>query len=133
MREPGYHPVHAHRETGGARLKRTRWQTADRMVSMRARWREAGRPDPATLDRAIVDAIRAILMREPEDKRMATFIDPDALILETGRHLIERSEKAKAKGRDVTVYRRTEVAKALQARLLAAPSPASSCDAERRC
>lgn len=121
MNEPGYHPAHPHRETGGARLKRHRRQAAARMTAMRARWREAGRPDPATLDRAIVDAVRDLLLQAPEGKRLATFLDPEAILRETARHLVERSERSAARGRDVVVYRNAEVSDALQSRLLRAP------------
>lgn len=121
MREPGYHPVHSYRETGGARLRRHRRQAAARMTAMRARWREAGRPDPATLDRAVADAVRDLLLRAPAGKRLATFIDPEELLRETARHLVERSERSAARGRDVVVYKREEVSDALQARLLKAP------------
>lgn len=121
MREPSYHPVHAYKETGAARLGRIRRQGAGRMREMRQRWRDVGRPDPATLDRAVVDALRDLLLREPEGYRLATFVDPQALVLETARHLVERSERAREAGRDVVVYRREEVAAALQARLLQPP------------
>lgn len=121
MIEPSYPPVHAYLETGGARLKRIQRQAATRMRAMRSRWRTLGRPEPATLDRAIVDALRDILLSSHEGKRLATFVDPEALLLKTAGQLVERSERAREQGRDVVVYDRAEVAGALQARLLTAP------------
>ncbi len=116
-----YSTPYAHQETGAARIGRIRRQTASRQREMRARWRAAGRPDPATLDRAIVDAVRDILLREPEGYALATFIDPKTLLLETARCLVERTQRDREAGRDVIPYRREEVASALQARLLDRP------------
>lgn len=125
MRDLAYHPAHAYLETGARRLGRIRRKTADRMASMRERWREAGRPDPATLDRAIVDAVRDLLLAAPEGKRLVSHLDPEAILLQTARHLVERSERSAARGREVTVYRREAVSEALQNRLLSRPKTAS--------
>ncbi|UYW24815.1 hypothetical protein OKC48_16200 [Methylorubrum extorquens] len=133
MREPDYAPVHAYLETGGARLKRVRRQTADRMRAMRARWKETGRPDPATLDRAIVDAVRDILLREPEGMRLATLIDPEELLRETARQLVERSRLEQAAGREAVVYDRNATIIELQIRLLQRPKRPSRSDGNRRC
>ncbi|SFM84648.1 hypothetical protein [Methylobacterium pseudosasicola] len=132
MRDTSYHPVHAYLETGARRIGRIRRQTADRNRSMRARWREEGRPDPATLDRAIVDALRAMLLSAPEGQRLSTPLDPGALLLETARHLVERTERSKARGRDVTVFKREAVSETLQSRLLEAPKRPSWYDGNSR-
>ncbi len=121
MRDTGYYPVHAYQETGAARIGRIRRQTAARQRELRQRMRDAGRPDPATLDRAIVDALRDILTGEPEGYQLATFIDPKSLLLETARCLVERTQRDREAGRDVVPFKREQVASALQSRLLERP------------
>lgn len=121
MREPDYFPVHPYKETGAARLGRIRRQGAGRMRALRERWRLSGRPDPAVLDRAIVDAVRDLLVAELEGMRLATLIDPERLIRRTAGHLVERSRADREAGRDAPLYDKREVASALEARLLRAP------------
>lgn len=132
MRETSYYPGHAYLETGARRIGRIRRQTAERNRSMRERWREEGRPDPATLDRAIVDALRSMLLAAPEGQRLSTPIDPSALLLETARYLVERTERSKARGRDVTIFKKEPVAQVLQSRLLEGPKRASWYDGKLR-
>ena len=69
MREPSYHPAQSYLETGARRIGRIRRQTANRMRDMRQHWKNIGRPDPATLDRAIVDALRDSILSAPEGAR----------------------------------------------------------------
>lgn len=121
MREPSYHPVHAHRETGAARVGRIRRQTAGRMRDLRQRWREEGRPDPATLDRAIADAVRDALLATVVDGRTARSIPVREILLRISAQLVARSRRDAEAGRDVVVYDRKAVAEAVHKRLLQSP------------
>ena len=124
MRETSYHPAHSYLETGARRIGRIRRQTADRMRDMRQRWRDAGRPDPQTLDRAVVDALREAIQSLVVDGAVVGSVSPQDIIRRTASHLVERTQRAKEAGRDTVVYDRKEVADALWQRLLAPPKRA---------
>lgn len=118
MRETSYYPGHAYLETGAKRIGRIRRQTADRMASMRERWRAEGRPDPATLDRAIADALRDAIASTVREGVTHGPIDPQAILVGVARQLVGRTEAARDAGREGVVYRRDAVADALWKRLL---------------
>ena len=124
MRETSYHPAHSYLETGARRIGRIRRQTANRMRDMRQRWKDIGRPDPATLDRAVVDALREAIQSLVVDGAVVGTVDPADVIRRTASHLVERTQRAREAGRDVVVYDRGEVADALWQRLLAPPKRA---------
>jgi|GEM_PF-1270626 len=119
MRTDGYHCTHAYTERGAARPNRIRRQTAGRMRDLRARKRAEGRPDPAALDRAIVDALRDAIAGTVRDGVARGAIDPQGVILRIAEHLRSRSERAAAAGKEAVVYRREAVAEAIHQRLLA--------------
>lgn len=124
MRETSYSPVHSYLETGARRIGRIRRQTAGRMRTMRQHWRDIGRPDPATLDRAIVDALRDELLAAPEGARLSTPVDPEALLRGVARKLVERSQADREAGKEGVVYVMQEVVVGLQVRLLQRPKRA---------
>ncbi|MCJ2078779.1 hypothetical protein MKK68_24585 [Methylobacterium sp. E-016] len=119
MRDPGYHPFHSYLERGSARPARVRRQTAGRMRDLRARQRETGRPDPAALDRAIVDAFRDAIAGSVRGGATRWDIDPMGLVLGIAEHLRARSERAILAGKVGIVYQREAVAEAIHLRLLA--------------
>lgn len=126
MRETAYYPVHAHRETGAARVGRIRRQTAGRMRELRQRWKDEGRPDPATLDRAIADAVRASILASVVDGKTASSIPVKGILLRIGGQLVARSRRDSEAGRDVVVYDKRAVAEAVHKRLLQVPKPRHS-------
>ena len=119
MRDTGYYTTHAYAERGPARPGRIRRQTAGRMRDLRARQREAGRPDPAALDRAIADALRDAIAATVQDGVARGAIDPHGVILRIAEHLRSRSERAAAAGKETVIYKREAVAEAIHQRLLA--------------
>lgn len=121
MRQTDYYPAHAYKETGAARVGRIRRQTAGRMRELRQRWRDEGRPDPATLDRAIADAVRDALLATVVDGRTASSISVREILLRISGQLVERSRRDAEAGRDVVIYDRKAVAEAVHKRLLQAP------------
>ena len=121
MREPSYHPAHSYMETGARRIGRIRRQTANRMRDLRQRWRDVGRPDPATLDRAVVDALRDAVHALVVDGVVVGTLDPADIIRRTAHQLVERTQRAKEAGKEGVVYDRNEVADALRLRLLSPP------------
>lgn len=123
MREPGYFPTHAYLEAGPKRPGRIRRQTADRMASMRARLADEGRPDAATLDRAIVDALRDAIAATVRDGATQGGVYPRDILLSVAEHLRRRSERATKAGRKAVVYRNEAVGDAFYERVLA-PKPA---------
>ncbi|KST61180.1 hypothetical protein AO398_00375 [Methylobacterium sp. GXS13] len=125
MRETFHIPTPAHPETGARRIGRIRRQTADRMASMRDRWRAEGRPDPATLDRAIADALRDAIAATVREGVTSGPVDPQAILRGVARQVVGRTEAARDAGREGVVYRREAVADALWKRLLQ-PKKASS-------
>lgn len=88
------------------------------MRRQRERWRDEGRPDPATLDRAIADALREAIAATVRDGVTSGPVDPQAVIVGAARQLVERTEAARDAGREGIVYRREAVADALWKRLL---------------
>jgi len=86
-------------------------------AATRARRAEAGAPDPAVLDRAIADGLAACLAGEPRGYRLASPLDPQAILLAAAAALRARTERAIAAGKDAVVYRREAVAAALATRL----------------
>lgn len=121
MTETSYFPVHSYVETGARRLNRIRRQGAVRMRALRHRWKEAGRPEPGTLDRAIVDGLRDAMLATVVDGVARGPIYPQDLLLRVAAQLVERTEAAQAAGRETVVYDRQAVADALWARLLVPP------------
>ncbi|AMB45074.1 hypothetical protein [Methylobacterium sp. AMS5] len=121
MRPLEYAPVHAYKETGAARVGRIRRQTAGRMRELRQRWRDEGRPDPATLDRAIADAVRAALLASVVNGKTASSIPVREILLRISGQLVARSRRDSEAGRDVVVYDKRAVADAVHKRLLQAP------------
>ncbi|BCM83805.1 hypothetical protein [Methylobacterium indicum] len=111
----------AARLTGAARTSRRRAVARDRKRRQRASEAERGRPDLMVLDRAIVDALRALLLSAPGGERYTRAIRPEALILAVGAHLVKRSIQDRAAGRAVVAYKREEVAAAIESRLFSTP------------
>ncbi len=109
------------RLTGAARTSRRRAVARDRKRRQRSSEAERGRPTLDVLDRAVVDALRGLLLAAPEGERYNRPIRPDALILAVGGFLVKRSIRDRAAGRDVVAYKREEVAKAIEARLFSTP------------
>ncbi|MCK2057217.1 hypothetical protein [Methylobacterium sp. 37f] len=83
----------------------------------RERRAEAGRPDPATLDRALADALRDCMAAAPTGRRLATALDPERIIRAAAVALLRRSHKALKAGKAPIVYRAEAVAAALANRL----------------
>ena len=109
---------YAYQETGSRRIGRIRRQAARRMSSMRERWRNEGRPDPATLDRAIADALRDAIASTVREGVTCGPVDTQAILVGVARQLVERTEAARDAGREGVVYRREAVADALWKRLI---------------
>lgn len=121
MRQTDYYPAHAYKETGAARLGRIRRQTAGRMRELRQRRRDEGRPDPATLDRAIADAVRDALLATVVGGKTARTIPVREILVRIGGQLVARSRRDAEAGRDVVVYDKRAVAEAVHKRLLQSP------------
>lgn len=96
----------AHQRDLGRRRKRAE----------RERIRDAGRPDAATLDRALADAVRSILSRGGD--ALTRPVTPLALLRLTQEHLLLKSTRAHEAGREPVVYRSEAVLAAIQDRLL---------------
>lgn len=124
MRDPGYHPVHAYKESGAARIGRVRRQGAARQRGLRERWRAEGRPEPGTLDRAIADALRDAVLATVVDGRTAPTVRIEDVTRRIGAALVDRSRRAYEEGRDVVLYDREAVADAIWKRLLQPPKSA---------
>ncbi len=82
----------------------------------RERRRDAGRPEPVILDRAIGDALRSYLSRD--DRSLTRPLDPAALLRTVRDHLLLRNVKLERAGREPVVYDPVEVVDALKERLL---------------
>lgn len=107
------------RSTASGRLARVRRENAGRQRLVRERRREAGEPDPALLDRAIVDALRSILLR-CEDS-VSRPVDPKLILHLTREHLVLRATRAKDADAEAPPYNGTAVAEALRRRLFEKP------------
>lgn len=107
--------------TEAERVARERNLGRDRKRGLRQRARDAGRPDPATVDRAIVEAVRSFYAATPECVRP---IDPKALLRAAALQLMRRAQAAYDAGEDAVPYSREAVAEVLYARL-AAPAKAA--------
>ncbi|WP_375453437.1 hypothetical protein [uncultured Methylobacterium sp.] len=107
------------RSTASGRIARTRRENAGRQRLVRERRREAGEPDPGLLDRAIVDALRSILLR-CEDS-VSRPIDPKLVLHLTREHLVLRATRAKDADPDAPPYNGAAVAEALRRRLFEKP------------
>ncbi|WP_156647722.1 hypothetical protein [Methylobacterium sp. Leaf87] len=86
-------------------------------AATRERRAEAGRPDPATLDRAIADAVRDCLAAAPSGRRLATPLDPERIIRAAAVELLRRSHRAMEAGKLAVIYKPEAVAAALANRL----------------
>ncbi|GAN46084.1 hypothetical protein ABID82_001617 [Methylobacterium sp. PvP062] len=99
-----------------------------RKAGERERLRDMGRPDAATLDRALGDAVRSILSRGGD--ALTRPVTPAALLRLTQEHLLLRSVRAEEAGREPVRYRSEAVLAAIQDRLLTpprgAPGPAKA-------
>ncbi|MGU3665632.1 hypothetical protein ACLBX9_15745 [Methylobacterium sp. A49B] len=89
----------------------------------RERLRDQGRPDAATLDRALGDAVRSILSRGGD--ALTRPVTPAALLRLTQEHLLLRSVRSEGAGREPVRYRSEAVLSAIQDRLLTPPRRAS--------
>lgn len=87
-----------------------------RKAEERERRRDAGRPEPAILDRAIADALRSYLSRG--DRSLARPLEPVALLKTVRDHLLLRNLRLEKAGREPVVYDPAEVVQALKERLL---------------
>lgn len=105
--------------TPAERAARARGLARDRKRSERERLRDVGRPDTATLDRAIGDALRSILARGGD--ALTRPVTPAALLRLMQEHLLLRSARALEEGREPLVYRSEGVLAAIQDRLLTPP------------
>ncbi|WP_156394085.1 hypothetical protein [Methylobacterium sp. Leaf94] len=105
----------ASRPTSAAAREREANRVAQ--AETRARRAQAGRPDPAVLDRAIADALAQVIARAPQGYRLATPLDAEAILWAAAEALRDRTERAIAAGKPTVVYRREAVAAALAARL----------------
>lgn len=83
-------------------------------AGQRQRQREAGRPDPATIDRAIVEAVRSFFQADPQSVRP---IAPDALLRVAALQLLRRAHAAHEAGAEPILYTREAVSEALYSRL----------------
>lgn len=81
----------------------------------RERQRDAGRPIAATVDRAVVDAVRDFLAADPTGSRP---IPPGALMRTIALHLLRRSHRAYETGAEGGTFSREGVEAALRDRLL---------------
>ncbi|KTS25894.1 hypothetical protein NS228_23825 [Methylobacterium indicum] len=82
----------------------------------RGRRRDARRPEPVVLDRAIADALRSYLSRD--DRSLTRPLDPAALLRTVRDHLLLRNVKLERAGREPIVYDPQQVVDALKERLL---------------
>lgn len=87
-----------------------------RKAEERGRRRDAGRPEPAILDRAIADALRSYLSRD--DRPLTRPIDPVALLKTVRDHLLLRNLRLEKEGREPIVYDPQQVVDAMKERLL---------------
>ncbi|GAB6842679.1 hypothetical protein HNR00_003250 [Methylorubrum rhodinum] len=87
-----------------------------RKAEERCRRRDAGRPEPAILDKAIADALRSFLSRD--DHSLTRPLNPAALLRTVQEHLLLRSVRAEKAGREPVVYDPRQVVGALKERLL---------------
>ncbi|GJE74955.1 hypothetical protein BGCPKDLD_1529 [Methylorubrum suomiense] len=127
MREPGYVPAHAYLEAGPARAGRIRRQGAGRMATRRARLAVEGRPDAATLDKAIVDALREVIAATVRDGATEGGVYPKDILVGVAEKLRERTQRARKAGRKAVVYKAEAVGDAFYERVLAPkPAPAKS-------
>jgi hypothetical protein len=104
------------------RVARTRDLGRKRKSGERERHRDAGRPIAATVDRAVVDAVRDFLAADPTGSRP---IPPDALMRTIALHLLRRSHRAYETGTDGGTFSREGVEAALRDRLLTPVSRAA--------
>ncbi|MBK3398111.1 hypothetical protein [Methylobacterium ajmalii] len=111
----------APRLTGAAKASRRKACARNRKRKQRASEAKRGRPDLTVLDRAIVDSLRAIFRSAPAGERYSKAVQPEGLILAVAGHLVKRSKRDQAAGRKVVVYRREEVAAAIEDRLFSTP------------
>jgi len=98
------------------RVARIRTQSRERKRAERDRRRDARRPDPAVLDRAIADALRSYLTRI--DRPLTRPIDPVALLKTVRDHLLLRNLRLEKEGREPIIYDPQQVVDALKERLL---------------
>jgi hypothetical protein len=82
----------------------------------RGRRRDAGRPEPVILDRAIADALRSHLSRD--EHTLTRPLNPAVLLRTVQEHLLLRSVRAGEAGRESVVYDPKQVVEALKERLL---------------
>jgi hypothetical protein len=101
-----------------SRAIRHRHLATTRKRDERERKRSAGRPDTATIDRAIVDTLRSFVLRERPEPVMQRVIRVEDLITTVALHLLKRSWEVHASGAEPVVFTREGVAAALDARLL---------------
>lgn len=112
----GDHPVHAYRCTGPAKRSRIRRLGAARQRALRQRRKEAGRPSPEALDRAIVDALREMLMRHEDSLRRP--IDPALLLGLTKTRLLLSAHREQAFEGKVPAERSKAIIDTMRDRLL---------------
>lgn len=105
------------------RVARMRDLGRKRKRAERERAKGAGRPIPATVDRAVVDAVRAFLARDPSGSRP---IQPDALVRTIALQLLRRSHRARADGAGAVRFTREGVEAALKERLLTPGKPSEA-------
>ncbi|MCJ2124572.1 hypothetical protein [Methylobacterium sp. J-077] len=108
-----------YRGTAAARRERLRKMNAGHQRLVRERRREAGEPDPGLLDRAIVDALRSVLLRC--ENSVSRPIDPRLVLALTREHLLQRCARAREADPEAPVYDGAAVANAVIRRGIRTP------------
>lgn len=107
--------------TAEERAEHERELARKRKQGERERRRDAGRPEPVILDRAIADALRSFLSRD--DLPLTRPLDPVALLKTVRDHLLLRNLRLEKEGREPIVYDPQQVVQALKERLLTRAEP----------
>lgn len=104
------------------RVARQRQLGTSRKRTERERRRDSGRPDLNALDRAVVEAVRAIIIHTAPEGQMERSIPVDLLVRTIGSRLFQRAREAYKAGAEPLGYTREGVAAAIDARLFQPPA-----------
>ncbi|KMO37991.1 hypothetical protein VQ03_18215 [Methylobacterium tarhaniae] len=110
-----YLPVHRYARSPRQQTAFERREAARRKAEQRERQREAGVPDPTSIERAIVDALRLYLMKHPPS------IDPVELLRYARDLAMSRSYAAHEANPSKPKFERAAVVEAIRKRVLTPP------------